>query len=129
MAGGSERRPARFVRKPEVARVLQVSIKTVDRMVRRGELPKPTKLTNGSVIFPLEELVAWWRIRSDKIAFEFENLAYTPAERPEALEETIAKKMSRQYGERFTPNQVVYGAVRDATPEETAAIRDTVRAA
>jgi predicted DNA-binding transcriptional regulator AlpA len=123
MPDGSGRRPARFVRKPEVARVLQVSIKTVDRMIRRGELPKPVNLTNGSVTFPLEELVAWWRVRSDKIAFEFESLAYTPAEKPEAIEEALAKRLSRQYGERFTPDQVVYGAARDASPEEADAIR------
>jgi hypothetical protein len=73
--------------------LLQKSRRTVERMITRGELPKPIKLTAGSVAFPLEELVAWWRIRSDKIAFEFESLAYTPAAelKPEHLEKAAAK--------------------------------------
>jgi predicted DNA-binding transcriptional regulator AlpA len=49
MTENNGRRPARFVRKPEVAKVLQKTVKTVDRMNRRGELPKPVKLTNCSV--------------------------------------------------------------------------------
>jgi predicted DNA-binding transcriptional regulator AlpA len=114
------RRPARFVRKPEVARVLQKTVKTVDRMIRRGELPKPVKLTNGSVIFPLEELVAWWRVRSDKLAFEFENLAYTPAEKPEALPQQIAKQFQRETGER--PEYIMYSSMRQATQQEVDAI-------
>src|SRR6516165_11604723 len=59
-------------------------------------------------VFPLEELVAWWRVRSDKIAFEFENLAYRPAEKPEALPTQIAKQIQRESGVK--PGYIMYGA-------------------
>jgi hypothetical protein len=83
-------------------------------------------LKRASVLFPLEELTAWATKKgSPALAAEFERLAFARAVdlRPESVEKTLAKRLSQRYGERFTPHQILYGAVRDATPEETAAIR------
>jgi predicted DNA-binding transcriptional regulator AlpA len=46
-------------------------------MITDGRLPKPVKLTNGSVLFPLEDLTAWAiKKGSPALAAEFKRLAF-----------------------------------------------------
>jgi predicted DNA-binding transcriptional regulator AlpA len=104
----------------DVAKVLERSRKTVERMITDGRLPKPDKLTNGSLVWPLDALVEWFRPTSPHLAAEL--LVYSQAVdlRPDSIEKTLA--LSRQYGKKFTHDQVVYGTVKTATPEEAAAV-------
>jgi predicted DNA-binding transcriptional regulator AlpA len=73
MADRNER-PARLVRIQKVATVLQKSRRTIERMITKGQLPKPVRLSSNSVAFSLDELIAWWRKSSEHPAAEFERL-------------------------------------------------------
>jgi hypothetical protein len=95
-------------------------------MITRKQFPAPIKLTNNGVLFPLDDLTALATKKGwPALAAEFERLAFARAVdlRPESVEKTLAKRLSQQYGERFTPHQVAYGAFKQATDEEAHAVR------
>jgi predicted DNA-binding transcriptional regulator AlpA len=118
-------RPARIVWMDEITALLDVERRTVERWIAKGKFPAPVKYGKNKIGFPLADFVAWGEAKSVTLAAEIERLATTRATdlRPESIEKTLAKRLNRQYGEKFTPHQIMYGAVRDATSEETAAIR------
>jgi predicted DNA-binding transcriptional regulator AlpA len=128
MVDSGGQRPARVVGIKEVAAVLQKSRRTIERMITRGDLPQPVKPTPNSTVFPLEDLIPWAKKKGDTLAAEFERLAFAPAAdlRPEALSEIAAKQISRALGEKIAPYQVVFGAIRQLTPNERQARRAAV---
>jgi predicted DNA-binding transcriptional regulator AlpA len=109
----------------EIMALLDVGRRTIDRRIAKKKFPAPVKYGANKIGFPLTDLVAWVEARSVTFAAEVERLATTRTvdPRPDSIKKTLAKQLSRQWGEKFSVNQVLYGAVRDATADETAAIR------
>lgn len=48
-----------YIRRFRLAELLGVSVSTIDRKVRSGELPKPTKLGSKSTAFDAVEINRW----------------------------------------------------------------------
>jgi predicted DNA-binding transcriptional regulator AlpA len=107
----------------EVVAVVRKSRRCVELWIANGEFPKPVKMGKNSIVFPLEDLKAWARKKSETMEAEFDRLAFAPATdlRPEALPKQIAKQIQRETGEK--PEYIMYSAARPATPQEVDAIR------
>jgi predicted DNA-binding transcriptional regulator AlpA len=128
-ATANDGRPPRLARMNEVTAIVRVTRRGIEKWIVRGEFPAPVKIGKNSIVFPLDDPIEWARTerKSESLAAQFERLAYIPIPnlKPQAVEAMLAKRLSRQYGERFTPDQVVYGAVRQATEQEALAIHAT----
>lgn len=67
-----------LLRKADVARLLQVSGRTVDNLLRAGRLPEPMRLSTHPR-WHREQLLEWLRDQADRAAANGTGPAVTPA--------------------------------------------------
>jgi predicted DNA-binding transcriptional regulator AlpA len=123
--GEQSARPARLVKMDELAHVLGKKRRTIERWIAAGKFPAPVRLGANSVAFALDDLLRWARGKHEALNAELERLAFSRPDDvvPEALEKLIAKEMSKQLGQRVSPDDVMFGVVAKLPEDGAARVR------
>ena len=121
MADGSTApRGARFLSMDEICILLDVERRTVERWIAAGKFPTPSRISDNKVAVPLGDLQIWARRKDAGFAAEIDRLAHSPVTdlRPESLKKQAATAMTRHYGEKVDPANVVIGRRRPIKDED-----------
>ena len=104
----------RFVGRAEVAEALGYSLKTLNREIKRGHVPRPVQLSPNRVGWPVEVIQ---KLLESRIARVKEQAVSDPNKLPpEQLANAIAREMSRQLGEDVEPADVIFGSLTRLSP-------------
>ena len=119
--GSTPPRGARFLSMDEICILLDVERRTVERWIAAGKFPTPSRISENKVAVALGDLQAWARHKDAGFAAEIDRLAHSQVTdlRPDSLRQQAAKAMTRHYGEKVDPANVVIGRRRPTTDADT----------
>lgn len=112
-----------YVGYAEIEAAFQINRRTIQRVRRDGEFPEGVSLPGrrgGPVRFLLDDVVAWNDARHQRQRAILQRLSASDPDklRPEPVENTIAREMTRQLGEDVNPDDVIFGAIRQLSRDD-----------